>query len=64
MAPYFEQVPTFLDWLMDKSTQPDNNMIVDEPASVAAESNPQPLTPVNNTAMLLYNDKNDIKFST
>ena len=64
VAPHPEQVPTLLNQLTEKSTQPDNAMIVDEPASVAAEPNPQPLTPVKDMATLPYDDEDDIEFST
>ena len=64
MAPHPEQVPTFLNQLTDKSTQPDDDMIIDEPVSVTTEPNPQLLTLVNNTATLPYNDEDNIEFST
>ena len=64
VAHHPEQVPTLLNQLMDKSTQPDDNMIVDEPANVAAEPKTQPLTLVNTTAILLYDNKDDIEFLT
>ena len=63
MAPHPEQVPTLRDRLTDKSTQLDNDMIVNEPASVAAEPNPWPLTPVNNMETLPYNNEDEIEFS-
>ena len=64
VAPHPEQVPTLLKQLMDKSIPEDNAIIVNEPASTAAESSTRPLTPVKHTAVLLYDDKDDIEFST
>ena len=64
VIPHPEKMPTFLNRLTDKSTQPDNNMIVNETASVTAEPKTWPLTPVNTKAILLYADKDDIEFST
>ena len=37
VAPHPAQMPTLLDRLTDKSTQPDDNMIINEPASVTTE---------------------------
>ena len=64
VAPHPEQVPTLLKQLTDKSIPEDDAMIVDEPASIIAESSARPLTPVKHTAVLLYDDEDDIEFST
>ena len=48
---------------MDKSLSPDEAMIINEPASNAAEPNTQPIAPANNTAILPYDDEDDIEFS-
>ena len=64
VAPHPEQVPTLLKQLMDKSIPEDNAMIVDEPGSTVAESSTRPLTLVKHTAVLLYDDEDDIEFST
>ena len=64
VAPHPEQVPTLLKQLMDKSIPEDDAMIIDEPASTAAESSTRPLTLVKHTAVLPYDDKDDIEFLT
>ena len=64
VAPHPKQVPTLLDQLTEKSTQPDDAMIVNEPGSVATEPNPQLVTLVNNMAVLLYDNEDNIEFST
>ena len=64
VVPYPKQVLTLRNWLTEKSTQPDDGIIVDKPASVATELKPRPVTLVNNTAVLLYDDKDDIEFLT
>ena len=64
VAPHPEQVPTLLKQLMDKSISEDDAMIINEPASTAAESSTRPLTPVKHTAVLPYDDEDDMEFST
>ena len=56
MTPHLEQVPSLLKQVTDKSLQPDNAMIIDEPATDATAPSTQPITLVNNTAVLLYED--------
>ena len=63
VSPHPEKVPTLLNQLTEKSTQPDDAMIVDEPASVTAEPNPRLVTLVNNMAVLSYDNEDDIEFS-
>ena len=56
VAPHPEQVPSFLEQVTDKSLQPNDAMIVDEPVSDAAGPSTWPITSADNTAVLPYND--------
>ena len=56
VAPHLEQVPSFLEWVTDKSLQPDDAMINDEPASDATGLSTQPKALVDDTAVLPYDD--------
>ena len=64
VAPHPEQVPTLLKQLTGKSILEDDAMIINEPVSIVTESSTRPLTPVNHMAVLSYDDKDDIEFST
>ena len=57
-----EQGPSLLEHVTDKSLQPDNAMVIDEPASDIAGPSTQLITSVDNTAVLPYDDELDLLF--
>ena len=60
VAPHLEQVPSLLEQVIDKSLQPNDAMIVNEPASNTAEPSTWPITSVDNMAILPYDDEDDL----
>ena len=54
VAPHPEQVPTLLKRLIDKSIPEDNDMIIDESASIFAGSSTRPMTQVKHMAVLPF----------
>ena len=62
MVPYPEQVPSLLEQVTDKSLQPDDAMIINEPVSDIAGPSTWLITSVNNMAVLPYDDELDLSF--
>ena len=58
VAPNPEQAPSFLQWVTEnKSLDQNNDMVIDEPDHVVAGPSTRPDTMLDNTTVLLYEDK-------
>ena len=54
---------SYIEPVTDKPLQPDDAMIIDEPASNVTETSTWPITLVNNMAVPPYDDEGDLDLS-